>query len=137
MADAQGNVRFETGEATHRLVFGMNALCALEDEFDCSIAEIGSLLTPVMLDAAGDPVRDAKGVIQHKPPKMSHVRSIFRAGMIEYWDGPGEPTVSDAGRMITELGIGKATTLIGEAFAGAFPDLVTDTGTASGNRTKK
>lgn len=138
MADAQGNVRFQDGEATRRLVFGINALCALEDEFGCSVAEIGSRLTPVLVDADGNPVIDkASGLVKHKPPKVTDIRAIFRAGLIEDWKD-GEPTHADAGRIITDLGLKEATQILGEAFAAAFPDAVqVSDETKSGNRSKK
>lgn len=125
MATEQGIVRFEAGEATHTLVFGINALCALEDEFDCSVQEIGSKLS-----GGGKPVR------------MKDLRAIFRAGLIEGWPSGGmineEPTHDDAGRIMTLLGPKRATELVGEAFVAAFPDAVEGKpGVSSGKATKK
>lgn len=121
MATAQGEVRFEAGGATHLLVFGINALCALEDEFDCSIEEIGTKLS---------------GTAERKV-RLSDLRQIFRAGLIEHWP-EGEPTVKEAGAIFTELGMARGTELLEEAFIAAFPDAVSRVdGKSPGNARKK
>lgn len=121
MATEQGEVRFEAGGATHLLKYGINALCALEDEFDCSIQEIGSKLS----GSEGRPVR------------IKDLRSIFRAGLIEGWPD-GEPSHIEAGQLFDQLGMRDAERVIGEAFVAAFPDAVASKpGARGGNPRKK
>ena len=127
MAGPQGNVKFADGEATRSLVFDINALCALEEEFGCAIADIGAMLSPVKV--AED------GTVTQTTVKISNVRQIFRTGLIADWPD-GEPSIREAGEIMGRMGLAEAARLVGEAFQAAFPEAkVTDT--ASGNRTKK
>ena len=127
MATPQGIVTFADGEATRSLVFDINALCALEDEFGVSIAEIGGLLSPV--------VKKDDGSVVQSSVKISNVRQIFRTGLVAGW-ADGEPTIQDAGDIMGRIGLADAARLVGEAFQAAFPDAVV-TDDKSGNVRKR
>ena len=125
MSNVRGIVRFEAGEATLQLQFGINALVAVEEAMGVSVSEIGRVLS-------GE---------NGKPVGVKDMRTLFRCGLIEHWP-TGEPTDKDAGRIMDLIGLQRAGQLIGEAFASAFPDAVEETGGApgkakSGNATKK
>ena len=111
MSNVRGIVKFEANGATHSLQFSINALVALEDALGVGVAQIGDKLS----GKDGNPVG------------IKDMRTLFRCGLIENWEG-GEPTEKQAGSIMTDIGLGRAAELIGEAFAAAFPDAVEPVG---------
>jgi hypothetical protein len=98
---ANGEAAFDALDRRWVMVFSINAICALEDEFDKPITDIGELLS------------DKSKV------RMSHLRSVFRAGLIEHQP---DVTLGQAGAIMTDLGTEKAGEMIERTFAAAFPD---------------
>lgn len=125
MSNVRGIVKFEAGGSTYSLQYSINALVALEEDLGVTVAEIGTKLSG----------KDGKQV------GLKDMRTLFRCGLIEHWPD-GEPTVKQAGSLMTDVGLGPVAELIGEAFAAAFPDAVevVDAGPAkakAGNVPKK
>lgn len=101
MANAErGEVSFDVDGKTWTMRYSANALCELEDLLDLGTAEIVARL------------QDPKGV------RMKLVRALMWAGL---HDRHPEMELSGAGDLISELGFDKATALIGDAAAKAFP----------------
>jgi hypothetical protein len=93
----KGEVSFKSGEDEYRLVFTIDALIALEEKFDRSVQQIGQML--------GENLR------------MADLRSIFAAGLAEYHSDLDERA---AGRLMSEMGLAPASTIVGQAFVAAF-----------------
>lgn len=93
----KGEVSFKSGEDEYRLVFTIDALISLEERFNATVQQLGEML--------GDNLR------------LTDLRAVFHAGLAEYHGGLDEKA---AGRIMSELGITEAGTLVGRAFAGAF-----------------
>jgi hypothetical protein len=104
---AQGDIQFQDGEETRRLYYGINSLCSLEGEFGLAIEEIAQKLTGFVV---------VNGTRKKAAVRMTDVRSIFRAGLIEYWPGGSEPSHNEAGQIITRLGMAETSSLIERAF---------------------
>lgn len=105
MTKQQGKFAVPAGDKTYHLHFTMNALCALEDDLDCSLTEIG------------------QKIYGEQNMRIGLIRKLYRAGLVEHWPGETEPTLMDAGRVIDQVGdIQKAGEYLWEAFAAAFPD---------------
>jgi len=94
----KGEVKFSAGGQTYRLVFSANALIALEERFDKTVAEIGAMF--------------------EQPLRLAHLRILFWAGLSDHHDLPE----LEAGRLMGEVGIDKVGELIGRAFVLAFPE---------------
>jgi hypothetical protein len=92
-------VEFEAGGTRHTLRFDVNALCALEAEFGCTVEDVAKRLSP-----------------EQGMPRMTDIRAAFRAGL-----GVEGMTHVQAGEIMSEVGIHAAAQLIGEALGLAFP----------------
>ena len=99
MNKLKGEVAFEAGGESYRMVYSINALCVLEDRMGKPVQEIGALLG----GAVG----------------MADLRAIFWAGLVEYQPNLTE---TEAGSLMARLdsGLQSAVELIREAFAAAF-----------------
>lgn len=96
MASPDGKVTFEAGGHARTLQFTTNRVCLLEDK-----------LGKTTLDVATE--------LQFNP-RMGTIRAMLWAGL-----GEGDMTLEAAGGIIDEIGKAKATGLVREAFAAAFP----------------
>lgn len=92
-------IEFECDEARHMLRFDFNALCQMEEDFGCGISDIGGRL-------------GATGV----EPRAADIRMAFRAGL-----GP-DYSLTDAGSIISAIGLARAMELIGKAMQAAQPE---------------
>lgn len=97
----RGEVDFRVDKDTYTLSYSVNALCELEEALGIGIVEIANLL--------GDKDR----------LKLSTIRHIFHVGLKDY-----HPSVSitDTGKIMTDLGIEKVVELFSTAFGLAFPE---------------
>ena len=95
MATVNGEVRFEADGAAHVLRFGINALCALEERLGMGVQDIGAAM---------------EGNLQ-----LRMLRSIFWAAL------GATGTEQAAGALMDAVGIERASALVVEAFAAAFP----------------
>lgn len=95
------------GEYT--LTLNVNALCDLEEAF--GVDDVNEVL--------------AKLALLQERPSLRTLRTIFAVAMRQ--EHP-EVTERDAGNLISEFGIDKASEVLGEAIAQAFPDPSEDEG---------
>lgn len=93
----KGEVSFEVGELTYRLVFNINTLCTLEDHLDASVAEIAQKLSGEV--------------------RLGFLRSVIWAGLQEHHPGL---TLKQAGDIIGGIGAGNVGPQITKALASAF-----------------
>lgn len=94
----KGEVSFEAEGQTYRLAFTANALIALEERLDKTVAEIGAMF--------------------EQPLRLAHLRILFWAGLSDHHEVPE----LEAGRLMDAVGIDKVGELIGRAFVLAFPE---------------
>lgn len=90
---------FLVGEDRYTMVFAINAICALEEEFDIKAENIGELLTD---------------------GRVKTIRSLFRIALLE--NHPGM-TDLEAGRIMAAVGLDQVAELLLEALSAAFPDV--------------
>ena len=103
MANARrGEVDFKVDGKTWTLRYSANALCELEDHLGKTTGEI----IAAMQSPSG--------------ASMRMLRSIFWGGLID--DQP-DVDVKAAGDLMTSVGVGRVSELVGDAFARAFPDV--------------
>lgn len=97
----RGEVSFKSGEETYTLRYDANTLCEVEDAFDMGVNKIATLLQ------------------DQEKLRLSHIRLVFHLGLKE-----NHPNLSleDAGRLISEVGMGEAAELFARAFSASFPD---------------
>jgi hypothetical protein len=110
VANPKGEVTVKIDGETFTLVYDFNALCAIEEQLELDVAEMGEAI--------------------QSPSKM---RSVFRIGLQAKH---GSMTDLEAGNLIYRLGIREAAEAVGQAFQAAFPDPSADTG-GNGTTTKK
>lgn len=91
----KGEVGFEADGKTYKLRYSSNALCELEGELKCGINDI---------------------IERFKNMSMRDARAIFWAGLTENHD----LSLKEAGKILDEVTLPKATDLIGKAFILAF-----------------
>lgn len=96
MANPKGEVALKIGEQTFTLVYDFNALCAIEEQLQLDVAEMGEAI--------------------QSPAKM---RSVFRIGLQA---NHGSMTDLEAGNLIHRFGIRQSAEAVGQAFQAAFPD---------------
>lgn len=96
-AKLKGEVSFKALASTFTLVVDFNAICAIEEELDIKIDEIGDRL---------------KG-------SGKTIRSVFRIGLAARH---GALTDFEAGNLIQEIGVMKAAELLAEAMTASFPE---------------
>jgi hypothetical protein len=102
----KGELSFEADGKTYTLVYSNNALVELEDKLNRGIVD----LTTEMSLWAQDPTKIRLGLL----------RAVFWAAFIEHHP---EVDLKAAGELITKVGgVAEVTSLVGEAFARAFPD---------------
>lgn len=92
----KGEVSFEAGGKQYTLRYSSNALCELEDALNLGINDI---------------------IARMKNMRVKDARAIFWAGLT---DNHPDIDLKAAGRMLDEIKIEKATSLITEAFSLAF-----------------
>lgn len=107
----KGEVSFNAEGQTYRLAFSTNALIALEERLDKTVAEIGAMF--------------------EQPLRLAHLRILLWAGLSDHHDVPE----LEAGRLMDAVGIDKVGELIGRAFVLAFPD--DEEGAKDGERPRK
>jgi hypothetical protein len=93
-------VRLESGGRSYTMIFSINALCELENDFDDVIAEVAAVLSGT------------------GKKRLTMMRRVFRAGLSDYHP---EVTEKQAGLLITALGAHAAFAKMAEAFTLAFP----------------
>lgn len=97
----RGSVALQAGDRAYALSFSVNAICELEAELDKPVAEIiASLQNPDQL-------------------RMGTVRALVWAALRDHHD---EVSITDAGRLITDVGFKPAIAKVGEAIRLAFPE---------------
>jgi hypothetical protein len=96
---AKGEVRFQVGGQAYTLHYTINALAALEELLDCSVA--------ALLETFREPARQ----------RIKTLRSVFRAGLLEHH---GEIDDVDAGKLMDALGLEGVSVLIGQGLEAAF-----------------
>jgi hypothetical protein len=97
MSPLNGEITFDAGGRSYRLVLGFNALCAAE-------VQTGKRWSDIMADAqSGSP---------------SVIRVLFWAGLRKHHP---EVTVDGAGDLIDAVGMGRAGELVATAVTSAFP----------------
>lgn len=94
----KGEVSFNAGGQIFYLAFSTNALIALEERLDKTVAEIGAMF--------------------EQPLRLAHLRILLWAGLSDNHDLPE----LEAGRLMDDVGIDKIGELIGRAFVLAFPN---------------
>jgi hypothetical protein len=104
MASISGKITFEAGGESYVFQLGANAICEIEDRYDCAFSNIGSILSN-----------------KDKPARIQDIRSIFQCGLMENWPD-GQPTIEQAGLIMTQIGLPAATQLIFDGLKAAFPD---------------
>jgi hypothetical protein len=108
MSKIDGKLRL----GNYTLTLNVNALCDLEEAF--GVEDVNEVL--------------AKLALLQERPSLRTLRTIFAVAMRQ--DHP-EVTERDAGDLISEHGIEKASEVLGKALAQAFPDATS----AEGNET--
>jgi hypothetical protein len=103
MATPRGDVRFEADGMSYTLRFGTNALITLEQELGITINEIIERL--------------------QASPSMALMRLLFWAGLLKRHP---DMTQAQAGDVLDDVTFERATSLITEALAAAFPDAKAD-----------
>jgi hypothetical protein len=93
----KGEVGFVSGADRYTLVYTIDALIALEEAYGKTVGELGEML--------GDDLR------------MADLRRVFHAGLAEHHPDVDEKS---AGRIMSEIGVTEAGSLVGRAFAAAF-----------------
>ena len=93
----KGEVAFEADGATWKASFSVNALCELEEALGMPVPEIGKIMTANM--------------------SIKHLRAVFWAGLLDHHG----VDLSEAGRVMTLIGIEAAARVVGDAFSLAFP----------------
>jgi len=116
----RGHVTLETGGATYRLSFSMNAMCELEDAFGKPFMEVAELLNVAGL------------------PKISDIRKLLWGAFTDH--NPGfefcdKETLRRVGEIANERGLTETMDLIGEAFQAAFPDPDGEVGKTKASKT--
>lgn len=106
MANAvRGEVSFEAAGTTYRMKISTNALCEIEDALGESIDEVG------------------RKIAENKSAKIRVLRTLVWGALL---DRHPNLTPKDAGRLIDEIGMEKASELIAKCFELMQPE-------ASGN----
>jgi hypothetical protein len=93
----KGEVGFTAGADDYIIVYPINALVALEEKLGVSTGQIGSLL--------------GEGF------SMGNLRTMFWAGLL----ARHQMSETEAGDLISEIGIEKSASLVADALAKAFP----------------
>lgn len=111
---ARGEVSFEALEKTWTFLFGMNAICAAEEEFDKPFVEVIGEILPGAAGLVGDPeaAKDAA-----KRMRFGNIRKMLRFGLIEYHDDIDDLTV---GSICDALTLPKVTEILGQGLAAAL-----------------
>ena len=97
----KGEVEFTVGEKTYTLYFSINALCELEEALGGNVVELATLMA------------DASKL------SIKNVRTIFWAGLRDHHEAM---SLTDAGRLMSDMGIAEAMELVAKAFTLSFPD---------------
>jgi hypothetical protein len=100
----RGDIEFTVDKKVYTLRYSINAMCDLEERLGQSVVEVGTLMS--------DPAKLS----------MSVIRSIFWAGLRDHHEAITE---TEAGRIMSALGIVEASQMIAKAFASAFPEVQT------------
>jgi hypothetical protein len=96
----KGEVSFDHGGKTYKLVFSANALCEMEDlTGEPAIASIAAM---------GDPTK----------AKIKTLRAAMWAALRDHHE---QVSLKEAGNIVTGIGMAKASSLIGQVFSLAFP----------------
>ena len=123
MKDVNGNITYKG--KNYRLVFNLNVMEAIQDEYG-TLERWGDLTdgTKVVRDDRGDPVLNDDGEIMRveTEPNAKAVKFGFWAMLNEGIEidneenGTNEPplTLRQVGRMLTEIGMDKATSVLNE-----------------------
>lgn len=97
----RGQVALKAGDGEYMLSYSVNSLCELEDALDLPIASIiTTMQNPEKL-------------------RMKFIRALMWAGLQDRHD---EVSITDAGLIITDVGIKSAMEAVQQAFKLAFPD---------------
>lgn len=96
----KGEVEFTIDKKVYTLDYSINAMCELEDKLGGSIIQIADLMSD--------------------PAKLSikNARTLFWAGLRDHHE---TITETEAGRLMTDIGIAQAMEMVGKAFTLAFP----------------
>jgi len=98
---ARGAVTFEAGGRTYTLSYSVNALCELEIALGEGIGQLAARLA--------DPDN----------LKVNVLRTFVWGGLRDHH---AELTEEDAGRLMTEIGLSRAISIVLQAFLAAFPE---------------
>ena len=97
----KGEIEFTVGGKTYTLYFSINAMCELEDALGGNVVELATLMA------------DSSKV------SIKNVRTVFWAGLRDHHEAM---SITDAGRLMSEMGVAQAMELVAKAFTLAFPD---------------
>lgn len=111
---AKGEIRFDALGKSWLMMFGFNAICALEAQFDQPFAVIWERVFPNVHGVdLNDPEAAAAAIAEaSRTLRMTDVRSLFLAALQEHQP---EATDQEAGAIIGELGVQEAMILLREA----------------------
>jgi hypothetical protein len=97
---AEKEATFNFSDKTYTMIFSINALCELENDYDDVFAEFAGLLS-----GSGK-------------KRNTVLRKVFRAGLSDHHP---EMTERQAGLLMTAMGFHAALTKVADAFTLAFP----------------
>ena len=99
MSALRGDIPFEAAGETYTLKFGINEMCALEEQLDMPVGQIGAEL-------------------QRSGLRLTFLRSMFQIGLTGHHP---ELTTTDVGQLMEELTLPVVGEKVLAAFAAAFP----------------
>lgn len=109
---ARGEVSFKALGESYTFLFGFNAICAAEDDFDQPFVEIvGEILPGAAGDLASNPDAAKEAA---KRMRFGNIRRMIRFGLVQHHPGI---TDLEVGEIIDEIGLPKATEILGRGLA--------------------
>lgn len=112
---ARGEVSFEALRKSWTFVFGMNAICAAEEEFDLPFVEVIGEILPGAAGLIDDPDAAKEAA---KRMRFGNIRKMLRFGLIEFHDGEADDLT--VGSICDELTLPKVTEILGQGLAAAL-----------------
>ncbi len=115
MLDPEGIVSFKAGDETYRLFFGMRAMKEIERHYDKPFMLAIQSVMPQL--SAEDMADKAKLLEASANVRLSDVAKLFEFGLGKYHS---ELTEDEVDGLIDDIGVARASELLGEALAASL-----------------